>query len=58
MHKDRAKFENDFATKGFAYVRKKYGEVGINYYKAMFKRKIVKWIYPLAKPILAVLRNK
>lgn len=58
MHKDRAKFENDYATKGFAYVRKKYGEVGINYYKAMFKRKIVKWIYPLAKPILAVLRNK
>ena len=58
MHKDRAKFENDYATKGFAYVRKKYGEVGINYYKAMFKRKIVKWVYPLAKPILAVLRNK
>ena len=58
MHKQRAKFEYDYATKGFAYVRKKYGEVGINYYKAMFKRKIVKWVYPLAKPILEVLRNK
>lgn len=58
MHKHRAIFEHDYATKGFAYVRKKYGEVGINYYKAMLKRKIVKWVYPLAKPILEVLRNK
>lgn len=59
MDKRRAAFERDYAARGFAFVRKKYGEVGINYYKAWTKRKIAKWIYlPIAKPILMALKIK
>lgn len=56
--KKRSQFEKDYIEHGFAYVRKKYGDVGLNHYIGLIKKKLFKVIYPIAIPFVRYVRSK
>lgn len=57
LHPQRAQFEKDFSEKGFAYVRRKYGDVGFRYWTKTTKKKLIKLVYPALKPIMSLIRK-
>lgn len=49
LHKKRNKFEEDFTKYGFAYVRRKYGNVGIN--------RVINKAKSILRPVVSILRK-